>query len=80
MDDSSTDITQLALSYQRFSLNLYSVDNTLRTMSRPRKCTNSSSSTTSSLSDAWSLTKINSFDPNQTQRTVCSLEKKTFFF
>ncbi|CAF3688067.1 unnamed protein product [Rotaria sordida] len=69
-DDSSPDITQLALSFQRFSLNLSSVDNILRTMSRPRKHTNSTSSTTSSLSDAWSLTKINSYDPNQTQRMM----------
>ncbi|CAF4923218.1 unnamed protein product [Rotaria sp. Silwood1] len=69
-DDSSPDITQLALSFQRFSLNLHSVDNILRTMSRPRRHTNSTSSTTSSLSDAWSLTKLNSYDPNQTQRMM----------
>jgi hypothetical protein len=70
-DDSAPDITQLALSVQRFPLNVNSVDNILRTMSRPRKHTNSTSSTGSSLSEAWSLTKINSHDSNQTQRTVC---------
>ncbi|CAF5183399.1 unnamed protein product, partial [Rotaria magnacalcarata] len=69
-DDSSPDLTQLALSYQRYSLNPHSVDNLLRAISRPRKYTNSTSSTTSSLSDAWSLTKINSYDPNQTQKMV----------
>jgi hypothetical protein len=70
-DDSAPDITQLALSFQRFPLNVNSVDNIIRTMSRPRKHTNSTSSTGSSLSEAWSLTKINSHDSNQTQRTVC---------
>ncbi|CAF3566019.1 unnamed protein product [Rotaria socialis] len=69
-DDSSPDLTQLALSYQRYSLNPHSVDNLLRAMSRPRKYTNSTSSTTSSLSDAWSLTKINSYDPHQTQKMM----------
>jgi hypothetical protein len=70
-DDSAPDITQLALSFQRYSINVNSVDNILRTMSRPRKHTNSTSSTGSSLSEAWSLTKINSHDSNQTQRMVC---------
>jgi hypothetical protein len=69
-DDSSPDITQLALSFQRFPLNVNSVDNILRTMSYPRKHTTSTSSTTSSLSEAWSLTRINSYDQNQTQRMV----------
>ncbi|CAF1456062.1 unnamed protein product [Adineta steineri] len=67
-DDSAPDITQLALSFQRFPLNVNSVDNILRTMSRPRKHTNSTSSTGSSLSEAWSLTRINSHESNQTQR------------
>jgi len=70
-DDSAPDITQLALSVQRFPLNANSVDTILRTMSRPRKHTNSTSSTGSSLSEAWSLTKINSHESNQTQRIVC---------
>jgi hypothetical protein len=70
-DDSAPDITQLALSFQRFPLNVNSVDNIIRTMSRPRKHTNSTSSTGSSLSEAWSLTKINSQDSNPTQRLVC---------
>lgn len=70
-DDSAPDITQLALSFQRFPLNVNSVDNILRTMSRPRKHTNSTSSTGSSLSEAWSLTKINSQDSNPTPRSVC---------
>jgi hypothetical protein len=69
-DDSAPDITQLALSFQRFPLNVNSVDNILRTMARPRKHTNSTSSTGSSLSEAWSLTKINSHDSHQTTRTV----------
>ncbi|CAF0928627.1 unnamed protein product [Adineta steineri] len=69
-DDSSPDITQLALSFQRFPLNVNSVDNILRTMSRPRRHTNSTSSTASSLSEAWSLTRINSYDTNQTQRMM----------
>ena len=69
-DDSAPDITQLALSFQRYPLNVNSVDNILRTMSRPRKHTNSTSSTGSSLSEAWSLPKINSHDSNQTQRMV----------
>ena len=70
-DDSAPDITQLALLLQRFPLNVNSADNILRTMARPRKHTNSTSSTGSSLSEAWSLTKINSYDSNQTQRTIC---------
>lgn len=70
-DDSAPDITQLALSCHRFSLNVNSVDNILRTMSRPRKHTTSTSSTTSSLSEAWSLTKINLCDQHQPQRMVC---------
>jgi hypothetical protein len=69
-DDSAPDITQLAISFQRYQLNVNSVDNILRTMSRPRKHTNSTSSTTSSLSEAWSLTRINSYDQNQAQRMV----------
>ena len=71
-DDSSPDITQLALSFQRFPLNVNSVDNILRTMSRPRRHTNSTSSTASSLSEAWSLTRINSSDSTQAQRAVCA--------
>jgi hypothetical protein len=82
-DDSAPDITQLALSVQRFPLTVNSVDNILRTMSRPRKHTNSTSSTGSSLSEAWSLTKINSQDANPTHRLVCLkiflLFKKTKF-
>ncbi|CAF1633757.1 unnamed protein product [Adineta ricciae] len=69
-DDSSPDITQLALSFQRFPLNVNSVDNILRTMSRPRRHTNSTSSTASSLSEAWSLTRINSSDSSQAQRAM----------
>ena len=69
-DDSAPDITQLALSFQRFPLNVNSVDNIIRTMSRPRKHTNSTSSTGSSLSEAWSLTRINSHDANHTPRLV----------
>ncbi|UJR33275.1 hypothetical protein I4U23_020730 [Adineta vaga] len=69
-DDSSPDITQLALSFQRFPLNVNSVDNILRTMSRPRRHTNSTSSTASSLSEAWSLPRINSSDSNQAQRMM----------
>jgi hypothetical protein len=69
-DDSAPDITQLALSFQRFPLNVNSVDNILRITSRPRKHTNSTSSTGSSLSEAWSLTKINSQDSHPTQRMV----------
>lgn len=60
-----------------------SVDNILRTMSRTRKHTTSTSSTTSSLSEAWSLTRINSYEQNQTQKMVCFfsyLESKFFFF
>lgn len=73
-DDSSPDITQLALSFQRFPLNVNSVDNILRTMTRPRRHTNSTSSTASSLSEAWSLTRINSYDSNQAQRMVRSCD------
>jgi hypothetical protein len=83
-DDSAPDITQLALSFQRYPINVNSVDNILRTMYRPRKHTNSTSSTTSSLSEAWSLTRINSYDQNQTQRMVCfeikKCKKKNFFY
>jgi hypothetical protein len=75
-DDSAPDITQLALSFHRFPMNVNSVDNILRTMSRPRKHTNSTSSTGSSLSEAWSLTKINSHDSHPTHRMVCLV----FFF
>lgn len=71
-DDSSPDITQLAYSVQRYALNANSVDNIIRTMSRPRKHTNSTSSAGSNLSEAWSsLTKINLQDANPTQRLVC---------
>ena len=70
-DDSSPEIVQLALSFQRYPLNVNSVDNILRTMTRPRKHTNSTSSTTSSLSETWSLTRINSYEQNQAQRMVC---------
>lgn len=74
-DDSAPDITQLALTCQRFPLNVNSVDNILRTMARPRKHTNSTSSTGSSLSEAWSLTKINSQESHSTHRqVVCSTE------
>ncbi|UJR13918.1 hypothetical protein I4U23_000923 [Adineta vaga] len=76
-DDSAPDITQLALSFQRFPLNVSSVDNILRTMSRPRKHTNSTSSTGSGLSEAWSLTKINSQDPNQPQRIIPHTQSST---
>jgi hypothetical protein len=75
-DDSAPDITQLALSCQRFSLNVNSVDNIIRNMSHARKHTNSTSSTGSSLSEAWSLTKINSHDSHPTHRMVCLV----FFF
>ncbi|CAF1221158.1 unnamed protein product [Adineta ricciae] len=76
-DDSAPDITQLALSFQRFPLNVSSVDNILRTMSHPRKHTNSTSSTGSGLSEAWSLTKINSHDPNQPHRTTPTGQSST---
>jgi hypothetical protein len=87
-DDSAPDITQLALSFQRYSLNVNAVDNILRTMTRPRKHTNSTSSTTSSLSETWSLTRINSYEQNQTQKMVwknrCSffllIELRLFIF
>ena len=69
-DDSSSDIDQLVSTFQRFPLNVNSVDSILRTIARPRKHTNSTSSTTSSLSETWSLTRINSYEPNQTPRTV----------
>ena len=69
-DDSAPDITQLALSFQRYPLNVNAVDNILRAMTRPRKHTNSTSSTTSSLSETWSLTRINSYEQNQTQKMV----------
>ncbi|CAF1028257.1 unnamed protein product, partial [Didymodactylos carnosus] len=64
--DSAPDITQLALSMQKFPLNVSAV---LRTMST-RKHTNSTSSTTSSLSEAWSLPKISSFDNNNTPQKM----------
>ena len=70
IDDSSPDLTQLALSVQHYPLNINSVDNILRTMTRPRKHTNSTSSTTSSLSETWSLPRINSYDQTSTQRMV----------
>jgi hypothetical protein len=69
-DDSAPDITQLAFSFQRFPLNVNGVDNILRTMVRPRKHTNSTSSTASSLSETWSLTRVNSYEQNQTQKMV----------
>ena len=69
-DDSAPDITQLVLSCQRYPLNVSSVDNILRITSRPRKHTNSTSSTGSSLSEAWSLTKINSHESNPANRLV----------
>ena len=72
-DDSAPDITQLVLSAQRFPLTVNSVDNILRTLSHPRKHTNSTSSTGSSLSEAWSVTKLNSQDSHQTTRTVSLL-------
>jgi hypothetical protein len=78
IDDSAPDITQLALSFRSFPINVNSVDNILRTMSRPRKHTNSTSSTASSLSETWSLTRVNSYDQNQTQRMVCLIRNKIF--
>lgn len=69
-DDSAPDITQLALTCQRFPLNVNSVDNILRTMSRPRKHTNSTSSTGSSLSEAWSLPRIGSQESYPNPRQV----------
>lgn len=77
-DDSSSEITQLAVSFQHYSLNVNSVDNILRIMARPRKHTNSTSSTTSSLSETWSLTRINSYEQNQTQKMVCFDRKRNF--
>ncbi|CAF3377579.1 unnamed protein product [Rotaria socialis] len=68
-DDSAPDITQLALACRQFPLNVTSVDNILRAMSRPRKHTNSASSTRSSISE-YSLTKLNSNDSNQTQQMM----------
>lgn len=68
-DDSAPDITQLALSFQRFPLNVTSIDNILRAMSRPRKHRNSTSSTRSSFSE-HSLIKHNSHDSNQTQPII----------
>ena len=70
-DDSAPDITQLALSIQRFPLNVNSVDNLIRTMARPRKHTNSTSSTGSGLSETWSLPKISSPDTHAIHRSVC---------
>lgn len=63
-DDSTPDLTQLALSMQRFPMN---ADGIIR-MSRPRKHTNSTSSTGSGISDTWSLTRTNSQDANHHQR------------
>lgn len=68
--DSAPDITQLAISFHRFPLNVNGVDHILRTLTHPRKHTASTSSTASSLSEAWSLTRINSSDQSQTQRKV----------
>ncbi|CAF0774782.1 unnamed protein product [Didymodactylos carnosus] len=59
--DSAPNIPQLSLS-QKFSSNTNTV---LKPMSA-RKHTNSTSSTTSSLSEAWSLPKISSLDNNNT--------------
>ena len=70
VDDSAPDITQLALSYQRYPLSLNSVDSILRNISRSNKHTTSMSSTASSLSDAWSLTRMSACDQSQTQVTV----------
>ena len=72
IDDSlSPDIIQLASSVQRFQLNIHSVDNILRIQTKPRQHTNSISSTTSSLSEAWSLPRVNSYEQNSThQRSV----------
>ena len=68
-DDSAPDITQLALSCQRFPLTVNSVDNILR-LNGPRRHTNSTSSTCSSLSEAWSLPRFNASESSQTPRTV----------
>lgn len=75
-DDSSSDIDQLVSTFQRFPLNVNSVDSILRTIARPRKHTNSTSSTTSSLSETWSLTRINSYEPNPTARMVRTRERE----
>ena len=72
IDDSAPDITQLALSFQRFPISVTSVDHILRTMSLARKPTNSTSSAASSFSEAGSLSRINSSDPSQTQPLVRS--------
>lgn len=68
-DDSAPDITQLAMSCQKFSLNVNSVDNILR-LNGPRRHTNSTSSTCSSLSEAWLLPRCHSQESSQTPRTV----------
>ena len=75
IDDSAPDITQLAISFQRFPMNLHGVESLLRTIGPKRKYTTSTSSTASSLSETWSLPRIHPSDTNQTQRTVKFNEK-----
>ena len=70
IDHSSPDITQLAISFHQYPLNVNGVDHILRTMAHSRKLTASTSSTASSLSEAWSLTRINAADQSQTLRKV----------
>lgn len=76
IDDSSPDIIQLATSVQRFQLNIHSVDNILRIQTQPRRHTNSTSSTTSSLSEAWSLPRINSYEQNATNQRVVRISNR----
>lgn len=72
VDDSSSDIQQLVATFQKYPMNVNSVDSILRVIARPSKHTNSLSSTTSSLSEISSLTRISSYEQNQAQRMVSS--------
>ena len=70
IDDSAPDITQLAISFQRFPMNLHGVESLLRTIGPKRKYTTSTSSTASSLSETWSLPRIHPSDTSPSQRAV----------
>lgn len=72
VDDFSPDIDQLVITFQKYPMNVNSVDSILRTITRPRRHTNSLSSTTSSFSEIPSLTRISSYEQNQAQRMVSS--------
>lgn len=69
-DDISPLLLNMALAVRHSPMNPYGIDHNSRNLTTVKEDTNSISSTASSLSEAWSLTRINSSETNQSQKSV----------